>query len=213
MSLVNDGSTRKCTGCGLEKAIGEFYRQKKGRLGRMPTCKDCEYEKNLKKFKYKRIDCVKKCRICNVEKHSSSFRSARNMPDGLRTECAECAIKQEREWNGRSGTNPIKAIMSCWRWESTRARNGGKEVPSHSEDEFIALLEKQNYKCSLTGKRLNGENVSIDHIIPVSEGGGHELSNLQLVDKTVNKMRGALSVSEFISLCSCVAQFNLGEIE
>lgn len=41
-------TTKKCAGCGIWKVLEDFYRQKKGRLGRQDRCRTCQsaYSKN-----------------------------------------------------------------------------------------------------------------------------------------------------------------------
>lgn len=67
---------------------------------------------------------------------------------------------------------------------------------------LLQILEKQEYKCALTGRPLTPDDAALDHIIPVSRGGPvKELSNLQVVHKIVNAAKNTMSNEEFISLC------------
>ena len=62
------------------------------------------------------------------------------------------------------------------------------------------LLQKQNYTCSYTGKKLIiGENASLDHIVPKSKGGDNSINNLQWIDLQINVMKNNMSHQEFIS--------------
>lgn len=72
----------------------------------------------------------------------------------------------------------------------------------------MELLERQDYRCALSGIELTPETVSIDHIVAVSDGGGDEIENLQLVDMIVNSMKGTMSNYEFKKWCARVAQWN-----
>jgi 5-methylcytosine-specific restriction endonuclease McrA len=55
----------------------------------------------------------------------------------------------------------------------------------------IALNKKQNNKCALCGKPM-GEDMTVDHMIPVSKGGSNKRENLQLVHEMCNKEKGSL---------------------
>lgn len=63
------------------------------------------------------------------------------------------------------------------------------------------LLEKQAYRCPITGRLLTpGVNTSIDHIVPRSKGGSNDFNNLQWVDYNANVAKAELSLDELIKL-------------
>ena len=66
---------------------------------------------------------------------------------------------------------------------------------------ILQLIESQEYLCALSGRRLTPETASIDHIVPMSRGGDHDISNLWVVDHHVNSAKGTMTVEEFVSLC------------
>ena len=70
--------------------------------------------------------------------------------------------------------------------------------------QLMGLLEKQGYKCALTGMVLTPETASPDHVEPVSCGGSHAPQNLQWVHTTINKMKSTLTQTEFVEFCSKV---------
>lgn len=70
------------------------------------------------------------------------------------------------------------------------------------------LAKKQKCTCSLSGRKLTPENVSADHIIPVSRGGKNHPTNLRLVISDINKMRNNHKTEYFIELCKSVAHYN-----
>ena len=70
------------------------------------------------------------------------------------------------------------------------------------------ILEAQEYRCALTGEELNPDHASLDHIVPVSQGGGHDKHNLQILTSQVNAMKGVMSNEEFIAVCRRVTAWN-----
>ena len=80
-----------------------------------------------------------------------------------------------------------------------------------TKHDCVRILEKQNYKCALTGVDLTcllikgtitKTNASIDRIDPK---GLYTEDNVQLVCAAINKLRIDMEVSEFIEWCEKVA--------
>lgn len=68
-----------------------------------------------------------------------------------------------------------------------------------------AILERQEYRCALTGLELTPESANVDHVTPLSRGGKHDPSNCQIVLDHVNKAKGGMTQQEFIDMCCYVA--------
>ncbi|TWU08618.1 HNH endonuclease [Symmachiella macrocystis] len=66
---------------------------------------------------------------------------------------------------------------------------------------IMELIERQRFRCALSGRELTPENASLDHIVPLSRGGTHEISNLWVVDQQVNAAKSTLTVEEFVAMC------------
>ena len=67
--------------------------------------------------------------------------------------------------------------------------------------------------CALTGRKLTNENISLDHITPVSLGGKTEISNLQFVTLGANRAKGIMSNTELLSLCQDIVKTLLDKKE
>ena len=80
------------------------------------------------------------------------------------------------------------------------------EVPTAKD--LCLLAYKQRLICPYSGIKLNRENMSIDHIIPLSKGGTSNINNLCIVDKRINIMKSTMGVEEFINLCKIISQHN-----
>ncbi len=52
------------------------------------------------------------------------------------------------------------------------------------------LYEAQDGKCAISGEPLEQKDYEVDHIIPLVYGGGNERSNLQLVKRQYNRVKG-----------------------
>jgi len=72
---------------------------------------------------------------------------------------------------------------------SQRRRARLASVPREKIDRD-ALYERDGGICGICGKKVERDEVSIDHIIPLSKGGPHLMSNLQIAHLKCNKARG-----------------------
>ena len=70
----------------------------------------------------------------------------------------------------------------------TRTDIGFKRVIT-TEDKYF-LYGKQNGKCKGCLKEFDRQNLEVDHIIPRKQGGGNELSNLQMLCGHCNRLKG-----------------------
>lgn len=71
--------------------------------------------------------------------------------------------------------------------------------------QFWCIAKKQKMICPLTGRKLDGDCMSVDHILPLSRGGTHDISNLQFVHVDVNYAKRDLTVDEFVKMCQEVS--------
>ena len=113
----------------------------------------------------------------------------------------------------QQGYNRFRYLnRSGWhRWSCTVSNNhnkkmGGRYAKAQYRDgqADLNLIEKQQYRCALSGRKLTPETASLDHVVPLSRGGKHDISNLQVLEHQVNTAKGTLTMDEFISLCEDV---------
>jgi len=69
------------------------------------------------------------------------------------------------------------------------------------------LIQRQQFRCALSGRKLTPETASLDHVVPLSRGGRHDPSNIWVVDQHVNAAKGTLTVEEFVSMCREIVAF------
>ncbi len=75
-----------------------------------------------------------------------------------------------------------------------------------SAKQVMALVERQRFRCAISGRELTPETASLDHITPLARGGKHELGNVWAVDHQVNTAKGTLSMEEFVAMCRDVVR-------
>lgn len=105
----------------------------------------------------------------------------------------------------------------------SRARSRFKKLAEYSNRNFFRKKIKGFYKltafdlwkqakkqkliCPISGIRLNKENISVDHITPISKNGTNEPNNIRLVHKWVNLMLGIHSDEDFFAMCKTITSF------
>lgn len=67
--------------------------------------------------------------------------------------------------------------------------------------DLLNLVESQHYRCAMTGRILEPNTASVDHIYPVSRGGSFGIENLQIVHAQVNTAKGTMTTQEFVAVC------------
>jgi hypothetical protein len=70
---------------------------------------------------------------------------------------------------------------------------------------LLKLIEKQGYRCALSGRQLTPENSTLDHIVSCAEGGSHSQGNVWWVHSDVNAAKGTMATDTFIQMCRDVA--------
>lgn len=78
-----------------------------------------------------------------------------------------------------------------------RPRTPGTISPS----EVLELVERQGYRCALTGRLLTPMSASLDHIQPIAANGKHSIDNAQVLHRQINRIKGTLTNEEFIAVC------------
>jgi len=119
---------------------------------------------------------------------------------------AEYRKKKYNEWKekglccqcGKEALNNKNYCEKHYLMKISHARLGSSKYWK----ELKLLIEKQNYKCALTGDAISFEDdIELDHILPTYRGGTNELSNIQWVTRQANWFKRALTEDELIELC------------
>lgn len=95
----------------------------------------------------------------------------------------------------RKGKNSVLTVD-----EMGRVNRGQPKTSRTSQKAFLrAILEKQEYRCAITGVALTPETAVLDHIVPISKGGGAlDENNWQIVHMEVNRIKGVLTMDELL---------------
>ncbi len=66
---------------------------------------------------------------------------------------------------------------------------------------LLELIESQGYLCALSGRPLEPATAGVDHVVPVSRGGSHDIENVQVIHRDVNQAKSTMTNEEFIAMC------------
>lgn len=137
---------------------------------------------------------TKTCSRCGEAKPRSSFYDRPGRPGVPRAHCKRCHLQgaaPESRWQ----------VMT----KGMRKRLGyAPSVPSLRN----ALGEPET--CYLCGDKLQWDSAVVDHVIPVSRGGDHSLSNLKWTHRECNSAKGAMTIREFAELARKVIEVHGG---
>lgn len=136
--------------------------------------------------------------VCDCGTHKEVY--AQSLLLGLTTRCKRCHYKD----NVCAGAGDITGV---W-WNKVKHQALRRNLAFNvGVDEAWRLFQSQDGICALTGLPLSFKkgdtSASLDRI---DSARGYELSNLQWVHKTVNKMKTNLPQEEFIAFCLLIAK-------
>ena len=75
-----------------------------------------------------------------------------------------------------------------------------------TEEDAIEVLEKQNYKCTLTGIELTFKPIMTASIDRIENEKGYTKENIQWVHKHINIMKHRYAQEYFINMCHMVSK-------
>lgn len=144
---------------------------------------------------------TRRCSVCNqkfsYDKVGKTYCS---------TKCKKSAYRQ-RVYEKNQGN---------WEWFFKGILNSREDRKNLTPEILIEILERQNYKCALSGVEMTCvrvlheteptlTNASIDRI---EAGGEYNSKNVQLVCRAINSFRGTLPVHEYLEWCKKVVAHN-----
>lgn len=155
-----------CPACKTEKDISEFGKDKQTKSGIACYCSDCHNERTRSYYrKNTEIVCArtKKYYFDNLEKYS----------------------EWQRQWNAKH-PEKIKEYNAKYpkmypekytaKAELRHARKMSAPGDGVTEEQWHYVLELYGRQCL---KCRETERITMDHVVPLSRGGAHDVSNIQ----------------------------------
>jgi len=128
------------------------------------------------------------CSFCGGEKPATREYFGSNPQGGLRRKCRTCMNAYSLQYGAEHRDRQKQ------RNEVRQARGGHIRL---TEDEQIALLARQGRVCLCCGERIGSlSEAQVDHIVPVSQGGSHDVSNIALAHGKCNAEKHGKSLDQ-----------------
>ena len=149
-------------------------------------CINCKSTLDIKYFHLRHTGTYRKtCRACMREDNVKRYHAKKN------------------------GTFRPKGSIPCGRRTFGRlvvgANNRGNQFYLFPFD-LWKIAKRQKLICPYTKEKLTSKTISLDHIIPLAQGGQNIPSNCQLVHYQVNIAKSSLLHQDFVNLCHCIAE-------
>jgi len=160
-------SDRKvCLACREPKPLTDFCRRSASRDGLQDYCKACTAER-MREYRRVHPEKIKQRNHDHYVNHGDEVR------------------EQARKWHEE---HPGAVMMRNRLYKAQRAGAGGKGI---TVAEWDQTLEQYGRTCLACGST---EHVTMDHVVPLSRGGRHEIANTQPLCASCNASKGTKTI-------------------
>lgn len=155
------------------------------------------------------------CRTCNVKSLESNFYRDKNRTDGLRVQCKPCVkarlraipinrvgkAKATKKWSDKNRehvrqksreskqNNPERTLNYIHKRNALKRGNGVFKIQAK---ELKRIKNSKCFYCSSV------DNITFDHVVPLSKGGRHSIGNLLPACMKCNTSKGNKFLIEFL---------------
>lgn len=159
-----------------------------------------------------------KCQTCKIEKSLSDFHKNKNMTNGHTRQCKTCTSLRSKLRYQKAGVKMRQQMAEQRKSDyehrieiERRSRSKNKEkyrpIKNATQSKRNRLLNKKEYR--ILPKELHkiyssscwacgtSQNISLDHILPLSRGGTHSVGNMLSLCRGCNSSKGNRLLSEW----------------
>lgn len=198
--MSDSDCTRQCSRCGQVKGLEGFHRNRRNPLGRDTRCKQC-VNPQIKQYQERNREKER----ARYRAYHAANREARNAQSRAcyqdQQEARRAYAKAYREAN----KDEVRLCVQKWRDENPdklrvlnrnyRARLRGA-AGTHTTKDIETKYAEQKGRCYWCSTPLRGV-YHLDHIIPLSKGGGNGPGNICCACPPCNLSKKAKMPSEF----------------
>jgi len=171
---------KTCSKCKQEKKITEFSLNKKCKGGRTTVCKNC-VSNYMKGYKGKRTK----------EENATRFREyySRNKLKERERKLSWVYSQQKKESDRQyRRNNPEKMMLKTQRRRAMLKNAPGDGVTT---EQWKQIIKQYGYRCFYCKKE---NKLTVDHVVPLSRGGAHDVSNVVPACINCNSKKGSHAV-------------------
>ena len=175
-----------------------FHKNKSGKYGFSSICKICK-NKYAKEYRDNNKECYNNWYKDNKEKRSKQMSQYYKNNKEKRKEYGEQYYKNNKEeikehnkqWKK---DNPEKVFNS-----HNKRRLKEEQGRGITKEQWLEMMEFFEWRCAYSGEYLGGNsnNRSIDHIVPLSNGGLNEIWNCVPMLKSYNSSKNTKNMLEW----------------
>jgi len=125
---------------------------------------------------------------------------------GIRKDTASDLIRNARVRLGLTSNKQLDGVATAEDCDGASP----KEQSNVTAARLLDLLRSQDFRCALSGVELTPKTAQLDHRIPISKGGKHDMTNVWFLHKEVNRAKNTATEQAFIAMCRRVIQWTEG---
>lgn len=179
--------SKRCSDCGLEKPLTEFYDDVKSKDFLERRCKSCKKAYYKGYYQGKRDVCLERSREFYKNNKEWKKEYSRRYDKSHTTERLAYMQRYYQEHLNQYRTNRIRR----------RALEEGAEG-SHTRQDFLDLCSRLQWRCFYGGGLLTPQTATEDHMVPYSRGGSNDINNIVPACQHCNSKKGTRTAIEYI---------------
>ena len=176
-----------CSVCKEEKPLDEYHKNKNYKTGYSVTCKPCAV-KRAHKWQVENKERVNEGVRKNYRLHYERYRANHNERQKRWLEKPENTQKMREASRAWALAHPESKRLSE---NKRRAAKQGNGIFLISKRDLARLLASSCHNCG------SQNNITLDHVIPISRGGRHSVGNLQPLCGSCNSSKNNRTITEW----------------